>query len=180
MANRIVRHSDHLFEFKDTCNVFVIVEGDTGLIIDSGSGEIVDHLADIGVKRIEWVVHTHHHRDQCSGTLQLRKLGARVAVPEYERQLFDEVEMFWQTRRVYGNYDDRNNFFTVGQNIPVDEILEDYETFEWRGFSFYCSASLIRYLIESVVGAGDFGQDVFQIGGPSQRLGSSLCVSMNA
>jgi glyoxylase-like metal-dependent hydrolase (beta-lactamase superfamily II) len=60
-----------------------------------------------------------------------------VAVPEYERHLFDQAELFWQTLRTYDNYNDRNTFFAVGEDIPVDEILEDYEVFTWRGYEFY-------------------------------------------
>ena len=45
---------------------------------------------------VEWVLHTHHHRDQCWGTPRLREHGAKVAVPEYERHLFDQAELFWQ------------------------------------------------------------------------------------
>ena len=32
-----------------------------------------------GVQRVEWALHTHHHRDQCWGTPRLRAAGARVA-----------------------------------------------------------------------------------------------------
>jgi glyoxylase-like metal-dependent hydrolase (beta-lactamase superfamily II) len=97
---------------------------------------VLDHLSGTGVKQIDWVLHTHHHRDQCWGTPRLREHGARVAVPEYERHLFEQAEVYWQTRRTFDNYNDRNTFFTIGQNIPVDAVLEDYETFRWRGYTF--------------------------------------------
>jgi glyoxylase-like metal-dependent hydrolase (beta-lactamase superfamily II) len=90
-----------------------------------------------GVDHIDWVLHTHHHRDQCWGTPKLKEHGARVAVPEYEWHLFDQAELFWQTRRTYDNYNDRNTFFTSGENISVDAVLEDYETFRWRDYEFY-------------------------------------------
>jgi glyoxylase-like metal-dependent hydrolase (beta-lactamase superfamily II) len=60
-----------------------------------------------------------------------------VAVPEYERHLFEQAELFWQTRRTFDNYNDRNTFFTLGENILVDAVLEDYETFTWRGYEFF-------------------------------------------
>ena len=111
MKAELIKISEHLYRLQDTCNVYLITDGDAGLLIDSGSGAILNHLEAAGVKNVEWVLHTHHHRDQCSGTPQLRERGARVAVPEYERHLFDRAELFWQTRRIYDNYDDRNNFF---------------------------------------------------------------------
>ena len=134
---QLIQVSEHLYCLADTCNVYLITSGQYGLLIDAGSATIAAHFQQVNVAQIEWVLHTHHHRDQCAGTNELRDLGARVAVPEYERHLFDEAELFWQTRRTFDNYDDRNTFFTVGQNIPVDRVLEDYETFSWRGFDFY-------------------------------------------
>jgi glyoxylase-like metal-dependent hydrolase (beta-lactamase superfamily II) len=131
------RISPHLFVLPDTCNVYLLTDGDAGVLIDAGSGAILDHLGEAGVKQIEWVLHTHHHRDQCWGTPRLLEHGAKVAVPEYERHLFDQAELFWQTRRTFDNYNDRNTFFTVGKNIPVDAVLEDYESFTWRGYRFY-------------------------------------------
>lgn len=132
----VTQLSESLYAIADSCNVYVLVDGDEALIVDAGSGAVLDHLDELGVRRIEWVLHTHHHRDQCWGTPRLREHGARVAVPEYERHLFDQAEVFWQTRRTYDNYNDRSTFLTIGESIPVDAVLEDYERFEWRGHSF--------------------------------------------
>jgi glyoxylase-like metal-dependent hydrolase (beta-lactamase superfamily II) len=137
MTDRLTRLSDHLYRVTDTCNVYIIVEGDSALLIDAGSGVVVEHLDAVGVRQVDWVLHTHHHRDQCSGVPRLREHGARVAVPEYERHLFDQAELFWQTRRTYDNYNDRNTFFAAGENIAVDAVLEDYESFDWHGYQFY-------------------------------------------
>src|SRR5687767_10910258 len=57
-------HPD-LFSWTDTCNVYVFREGDTALLIDLGDGSVLDHLSRIGVKHVEWVLFTHHHREQC-------------------------------------------------------------------------------------------------------------------
>ena len=130
MTNKLTQLSEHLYVLNDTCNVYLITSGEHGLLIDAGSGSILEHLPQTNVQQIEHVLHTHHHRDQCSGTPQLLQHGARVAVPEYERHLFDQAELFWQSRRTYDNYNDRNSFFTIGENIPVDDVLEDYETFQ--------------------------------------------------
>lgn len=128
--------SEHLYALRDTCNVYLLVDGEAGLLIDAGSAAIADHLGDAGVDQLEWVLHTHHHRDQCWGTPRLRSLGCRVAVPEYERHLFDSAQAYWQTRRTFDNYDNRNTFFTSGVDIPVDATLEDYGEFTWRSHEF--------------------------------------------
>ena len=60
-----------------------------------------------------------------------------MVVPEYERHLFDRAELFWQSKRIFDNYNDRNTFFSIGEDIPVDSALEDYEVFQWRGYEFF-------------------------------------------
>jgi len=56
------RLSEHLYELADICNVYAIVDGEHALVIDAGSGAVLDHLNQIGVTQVEWVLHTHHHR----------------------------------------------------------------------------------------------------------------------
>ena len=46
------RHPD-LFTWTDTCNVHVLRDGDAALLIDLGDGSVLDHLGEIGVKRVE-------------------------------------------------------------------------------------------------------------------------------
>ena len=129
--------SEHLYCFEDTCNVYVIKDAEAAILIDAGSGAVLDHLHEIGCDSVEWVLHTHHHRDQCWGDPRLLEAGARIAAPRHERHLFDQAELFWQTRRVFDNYDDRNNFFTVATNIRIAASLDDYESFTWRGHEFF-------------------------------------------
>ena len=129
--------SDHLYRFEDTCNVYVVKDGENALLIDAGSGAVRDRLDKIGACGIEWVLHTHHHRDQCGGDLALIARGARIAVPEYERFLFEDAELFWRTRRIFDNYDDRNTFSACGADTPVAETLDDHKEFEWRGHRFF-------------------------------------------
>lgn len=132
----LIKLSEQLWVFRDTCNVYVLTSGNECVLIDTGSGAVLEHLHAIGIDRVDWVLHTHHHRDQCWGTPVVQKTGAKIAVPEYERHLFDNVEAHWQARRVYDNYNDSNTFFSLGENVRVDAVLEDYETFAWREFVF--------------------------------------------
>lgn len=132
----LIQRSENLWEFRDTCNVYALKSGTECLLIDTGSGAIMPHLAAIGIERVDWVLHTHHHRDQCWGTPIVQKAGAKIAVPEYERHLFDNVEAYWQARRIYDNYNDSNRFFSLGENLLVDAILEDYGTFVWKEYEF--------------------------------------------
>jgi glyoxylase-like metal-dependent hydrolase (beta-lactamase superfamily II) len=83
-----------LFLWTDTCNVYVLRDGDAALLVDLGDGSILDHLARIGVKRVEWVLFTHHHREQCQGAPRLKGTGARLAAPEAERAFFERPTEF--------------------------------------------------------------------------------------
>ena len=128
--------SESVHRWTDTCQVYAIVRDDHCLLIDAGSGALLNHLRDIAVTKVDWVLHTHHHRDQCWGTNTIRARGAQVAVPEHESHLFEKAEVFWSHKRVYDNYNDRSTFNTVGENIPVDQVLKDYETFTWKDLIF--------------------------------------------
>ncbi|MER8989390.1 MBL fold metallo-hydrolase [Mesorhizobium sp. M0843] len=132
----LTRLSEHLWAYQDTCTVYVLKSGSECLLIDTGSGAVLEHLPAIGILHVDWVLHTHHHRDQCWGTPILQKAGAKIAVPEYERHLFDNVEAHWQARRIYDNYNDTNTFFSLGENLSIDAVLEDYGTFSWKEFEF--------------------------------------------
>tara|TARA_B100000809_G_scaffold137722_1_gene135194 strand:- start:25 stop:177 length:153 start_codon:yes stop_codon:yes gene_type:complete len=41
MSDNLTRLSENLFHFADICNVYLIVDGDNGLVIDAGSGAIL-------------------------------------------------------------------------------------------------------------------------------------------
>ena len=58
MSDRIYRVGDGVFQIRGTCSSYVIVAGDAALMIDPGDGGWWDELAQIGVKRIEWVLLT--------------------------------------------------------------------------------------------------------------------------
>jgi hypothetical protein len=38
VSERLTRLSERLYRFDDTCNVYLLVDGDAGLLIDAGSG----------------------------------------------------------------------------------------------------------------------------------------------
>ena len=78
-----------LFSFTDTCNSYLIRDGDAALLIDLGDGAALPHLEKLGVKRVEWVLFTHHHREQCQGMRKIDRKVTQVAVPEGERELFE-------------------------------------------------------------------------------------------
>ena len=83
-----------LFVWTDTCNVHDLRNGDAALLIDLGDGSVLDHLAEIGVKRVEWVLLTHHHREQCQGIERVDQTVTKVAAPKAEQALFETPTEF--------------------------------------------------------------------------------------
>lgn len=131
--DRLTQLSPSLWWYRDTCNVFLWTAGERGLLIDFGSGAILDVLDRTGVREIVAVAHTHHHRDQCGGDDRAVESGIPIWVPSRERALFDSTEAFWQLRRTYDSYDASSLGFTRPASVPVARALGDQERVEWAG-----------------------------------------------
>jgi glyoxylase-like metal-dependent hydrolase (beta-lactamase superfamily II) len=96
------------------------------------------------VKRVEWVLFTDHHREQCQGASKLgpwRERGTRIAAPEAERALFERPLEFRKMNVSLGDA------FTIHgasfvrppiQPIPLDRTFATNDTFVWRGREFRC------------------------------------------
>lgn len=130
-----------VFVWTGTCNVYVLRDADAALLIDLGDGSVLDHLSEIRVKRVEWVLFTHHHREQCQGASKLTGTGAKIAAPEAERELFEKPASF---RRMNVTLGDK---FTIHGSsyvrppmtpIPLDRTFKTNDTFAWRGHEFVC------------------------------------------
>jgi len=131
----------NLFVWTDTCNVYVLRDGDAALLIDLGDGSVLDHLPEIGVQRVESVLFTHHHREQCQGAGRLKGTGARAAAPETERALFEKPAEF---RKLHVSLGDA---FTIHgssyvrppiEPVPLDRTLHTGDVFAWRGHQLRC------------------------------------------
>ncbi len=136
-AGKPRRITDNLWMFEDTCNVYVIKDGANCVLIDFGSGKVLDHLPAMGVSKIDFILHTHHHRDQCQGDHKANARNIPIAVPAHEKHLFAEAENFWRNRRVFHLYYVRNDFYTLTRNVRVAVALADYSTFRWKGADFF-------------------------------------------
>jgi glyoxylase-like metal-dependent hydrolase (beta-lactamase superfamily II) len=83
---------DRLFRFEDSCNVYALKQGASALLIDFGSGAVLDHLSEIGVTHVEAVYFTHAHRDQCSGADRAHALGIPLYFPERAMDFLETAE----------------------------------------------------------------------------------------
>ena len=73
--------------WQDTCNVYVLKYEDAALVINLGDGSVLEHLTEIGVKRVEWVLLTDHHRELCQGAPSLDRAVTQVATSEIEKEI---------------------------------------------------------------------------------------------
>jgi len=132
-SGKLTRLSQTLWRFEDTCNVYVVRDGSRAILIDFGSGAILGRLSELGIRTVDMVLVTHHHRDQAQGLCDLRKPPFEIIVPAKERRFFDGVESFWRDVKLYINYDCRSHFNTLRRSIRVDRVIAGGERINWNG-----------------------------------------------
>lgn len=130
-----------LFVWTDTCNVYVLKDGDAAILIDLGNGSISVHLEEIGVKRIEAILFTHHHREVCQGIEFIDQSKAKIAGPKEEQPLFETPNEF---RKWYPTLGDQYTVYGASyarpprKPIKLTQALAANEKFSWRGYELTC------------------------------------------
>jgi glyoxylase-like metal-dependent hydrolase (beta-lactamase superfamily II) len=127
---------DDIFVFRDYVNVYAIKNKDRAILIDFASGKVLDHLSEIGIRKVDYIFHTHYHRDQCFGDTIALKRRIKIAAPEKEKRLFNEAEEFWKTISYDDLYYFKPTYFVSPYNISLDKTFTDGELFEWDPFQF--------------------------------------------
>jgi glyoxylase-like metal-dependent hydrolase (beta-lactamase superfamily II) len=127
--------------WQDTCNVYVLKHEDAALVINLGDGSVLEHLAEIGVKRVEWVLLTDHHRELCQGAPKLDRAVTKVATSEAEKEILENPLSFrkWHPR-LGDKYSVHGASYVRPPAAPVkiDRVLADGEVFTWNGFDITC------------------------------------------
>lgn len=133
-----------LFLWTDSCNVYVLRDGDAAILIDLGDGSVLKALGQIGVKQVEWVLFTHHHREQCQGAPLLTGSSTSLAAPEAERAFFEQPHAYRKYRptlsdphTVYGSSYLRPPIVPV----KIDRGFKNMDTFTWRKHELWCLAT---------------------------------------
>ena len=111
--------SEHCFLYRDTCNVYLLRAGREGILIDFGTGGILDELSLLQIDRVSDVLITHHHRDQLQGLHRAVEAGIRVWVPAAEQDLVHSVDAHWQAREVVNSYNNRQDRFSLLEPVPI-------------------------------------------------------------
>lgn len=129
--------SAHVAAFTDTCEVYVVRTGDRAILIDFGSGAVLDHLDELGVREVTDVLVTHHHRDQVQGLARAAARGIRIWVPPVEIDLIAHVDEHWRTRPLDNDYDLREDRFSLLEQVPVTGTVAEYRTRRYGDVDVY-------------------------------------------
>lgn len=131
-AENVLKLSDHLSVYRGPINVGIIRDGDKTLLIDCCEGGLRDSLADMGVKSVERIIFTHHHRDQACGARCLAAEGAKIGVPAAERDYFDKVRDYWNSSKSRWHiYNFHPHHLMLCEPLDVDETYSGGKAFEW-------------------------------------------------
>jgi len=136
MDQAITQIADGVFRIADTCQVYVIRSGgpgSTGIAVDFGSGRLLELLPELGVSRLTHVLMTHHHRDQGQGLARATAAGVEIWVPPVEVELFTDADAFWQTRRVWNDYEMRSDRQALLEPVQVSGTVPEYRTRDFGG-----------------------------------------------
>ena len=144
----------NIFLFQDIVNVYVLKNNSEAILIDFGSGEVLNYLPEIRVNKIVYIFHTHYHRDQCFGDKIAVENGIKIGAAYKERKLFEDAEDFWKTKSYYDLYYFKPTFFVSTYNIPLNLKFKNGDTLQWDPYIFKIlrtnghTGESISYLLE--------------------------------
>jgi glyoxylase-like metal-dependent hydrolase (beta-lactamase superfamily II) len=111
-----------------------LVEGDTALLIDAPHG--ADGLKAHGVKKIDAVLLTHHHRDTCAAVSLFLTAAVPVRAPKASAEWLTPtgVSKYWRESIPLRN--SRTSYLVVPTGIDgLEYSLEDGQMIDWHGWS---------------------------------------------
>ena len=90
--------------WEDSCNVYAVVGPEGTLIVDAGTGQWLDGIADLPQPPVALVC-THFFRDHSAGAVRAARAGIPVYVPEGEQAIFRDPAQHFRERDTYIIYD---------------------------------------------------------------------------
>ena len=130
----------NIYRLQDATNVYLLKSGTSGILIDAGSEKLTEALAGVGVKQIDWILHTHYHRDQCLGSAALKNAGSNIAIgkseEEYLQPTVSQLPIDLANRYLLSNeLSDYGRRMVPFQKPGVDRVLSEGEIIEWNQYS---------------------------------------------
>ncbi|NLH17369.1 MAG: MBL fold metallo-hydrolase, partial [Phycisphaerae bacterium] len=165
-----------VYRWLGSCAVYGIIDGDSALVIDAGNTHVAKDLKDAGIKSIDWILFTHHHREQTWLHGQCKIAETKIAAPDAERDLFEKPMDF---RKIMPSLNDRFSVYGASfvrpwiKPIHLDRTLKPGEVVEWHGLQLRCidsrghSPGALSYALQAgehrIVFSGDTLRDGSQL-----------------
>ena len=134
----------NVFVYSSTCQVYVFRDGENAILINLGDGSVLDHLPEIGVKNVEWILFTDHLREQCQGVHRVDRATTKLAAPKEEQALFETPLQFRKWRPKLSDAHTVHGASYVrppSSGIKLDRLLAAGEVFTWRGHELTCEST---------------------------------------
>jgi glyoxylase-like metal-dependent hydrolase (beta-lactamase superfamily II) len=131
-----------LYRYKGASNSYLIKSGSSAILIDAGSENIGTHLKETGVSKIDWVLHTHYHRDQGLADQKLKQTGTTIAIGEAEKEMlhpagnkppFNIPDKFL----LNGEVPDWGRRMAPVEKPGVEKTFVNGETFDWKQYRIH-------------------------------------------
>lgn len=165
-----------VYRWYGSCAVYAITDGESAMVIDAGGDSPVRALKVSGVKTIDWLVLTHHHREQTWLWPLSKTANTKIAAPEAERDLFEKPTDF---RKIMPSLGDKFSVYGASfvrpglEPIPLDRTLKPGDIVEWHGLRLRCidsrghSPGALSYALQAgnwrIVFSGDTMRDGSQL-----------------
>ncbi len=154
-AEPLIRLSEHLYVYPGPIQVGVLYDGGRALLIDCVAEGLNDALASLGVKTVDQVLLTHHHRDQACGAAAFVDRGSRLVVPASERALIEAPASYWNgAGSRWSIYQFHPYRLVPTEPVRVGAVVKDSDVLTWGPAKIWVLATpghtdgSVTYLVE--------------------------------
>lgn len=130
MPKQLTKLTETVWLYNGSVTTGIVLDGNRALLIDAGRG-VAEALSAQGLI-CERVLVTHHHRDQVPALLEWSGELPALSVPEDSRDLFANVESFWQDpERRWHLYNYHPLDLVLPTSLPVAGTLKNGDEIIW-------------------------------------------------
>jgi glyoxylase-like metal-dependent hydrolase (beta-lactamase superfamily II) len=128
-----IQLSPHLLVYQGPVNVGILRSDDgRALLLECGAGPLPEILPSLGIRLVETILVSHHHRDQVCGAELFLRQGSKLLVPAEERTYFEKPEEFWgDPRNRWHQYNFRPHRWMLPEGLPVADVCADGQRLRW-------------------------------------------------
>jgi glyoxylase-like metal-dependent hydrolase (beta-lactamase superfamily II) len=133
-----------VYRLAGSPTAYVLIEGESAIVIDAPArlADARAPLARCGVKTIDFVLLTHHHRDTCEAATAFLKAGVPVRAAKASADWLapDKVAKYWQDSIPLRN--SRTAYLVHPTGLAgIDTSLVDGQTISWKGWTIQVVAT---------------------------------------